>query len=95
MVNRINLTVNDHQLPKDFLLERVENGQLRRGSIKEGALLVSVSPGMVSRLWGQWNVAHENALNGEWNVASGKKANGRPIKYPRGGSHCDTKKSAC
>jgi hypothetical protein len=67
MVKRTNLTVNDCQSLKDFLLERVNNGQLRRGSIAKGA--------MVSRLWPQWNVAHANALNGEWNVASGKKAN--------------------
>jgi hypothetical protein len=47
----------------------------------EGALLVSsVCPGTVSRLWRQWNVAHENALNREWDVASGKKANGRPAR---------------
>jgi hypothetical protein len=31
MAKRTNLTVNDRQLLKDFLLERVENGQLRRG----------------------------------------------------------------
>jgi ribosomal protein S26 len=83
MVKRRNLNVNDRQLLKDFLLERVENGQLRRGSIPDGAVLVSVSIGMVSRLWRQWNVGHANALNGEWNVTSGKKANGRPVKYPR------------
>jgi hypothetical protein len=31
MVKRRNLTVNDHQKLKDFLLERFENGHLRRG----------------------------------------------------------------
>jgi hypothetical protein len=31
MVKRTNLTVNDRQLLKDFLLERVESGKLRRG----------------------------------------------------------------
>jgi hypothetical protein len=82
MVKRTNLPVNDRQLLKDFLLERVENGQLRRGCIITGAVLVSVSTGTVSRLWRQWNVAHANALNGEWND-SGKKANGRPMKKYR------------
>jgi hypothetical protein len=37
MVKRTNLTVNDHHNLKDFLLERVENGQFRRGSITQGA----------------------------------------------------------
>ena len=31
MAKRTNLTVNDRQLLKDFRLERVEKGQLRRG----------------------------------------------------------------
>jgi hypothetical protein len=84
MVTRTNLAVNYCQRLKEFLLERLENGQLRtRGSIVQGAFLLSVSHGMVSRLWQKWNVAHANALNGEWDVASGKKANGRPIRYPR------------
>jgi hypothetical protein len=55
MVKRTSLTVNDHQKLKDFLLERVENGQLRRGSITQSAVLVSATHGMVSRLWQQWN----------------------------------------
>jgi hypothetical protein len=77
------LTVDDRQLLKDFLLERVQDGQLRRNSIRDGAALVSVSIGTVSRLWAKWKVAHANSLNGEWDVTSGKKANGRPVKYPR------------
>jgi hypothetical protein len=83
MVIRTNLTVNDCQKLKEFLLERLENGQLRWGSIVQGALLLFVSHETVSRLWQKWNVAHADALNGEWDVASGKKANGQPIKYPR------------
>ena len=85
MVNRTNLTAADRQKLKDFLLERLENGALRRGSITEGAVLVSVSPGTVSRLWRRWSLAHLNALNGEWDVTSGKKANSRPVKYLRDG----------
>jgi hypothetical protein len=79
MVIRTNLNVNDHQRVKESLLERLENGQLRRGLIVQGALLLSVSHGNISRLWQIWNVAHANALNGDWDVASGKKANGGPI----------------
>jgi hypothetical protein len=72
MVKRTNLTVNDRQKLKGFLLERFENGRLGRGPITQDAVLVSITHGMVSRLWQQWNVAHANALNGEWDVASGK-----------------------
>jgi hypothetical protein len=43
---------------------------LRRGSIVAGAILVS-------NFWCPLALEH-----GEWNVSSGKKANGRPIKYP-------------
>jgi len=75
MVSGTNLTAHNRQKLKEFLVERLENGVLRRLAIKEGAALVSVSPGTVSRLWRQWNLAHANALNGEWDVTSGKKAN--------------------
>jgi hypothetical protein len=76
MVKKTNLSVDDCQLFKDFLLEWVQDGSLRRNSIQDGAALVSVSIGTVSRLWRQWKVAHANALNGEWDVTSGKMANG-------------------
>ncbi len=85
MVNRTNLTVVQRHRLKDFLLERLDNGVLRRGSIRDASVFMSVSPGTVSRLWRRWTVAHTNALNGEWDVTTGKKSNGRPIKYPRDG----------
>jgi hypothetical protein len=77
MAKRTNLSVDDRQKLKDFLLlEKFENGHLGSGLITQGAVLISVNCGMVSRIWQQWSVAHGNALNGEWDVASGKKANG-------------------
>ena len=83
MVKRTNLTVEDRQFLKDFLLERVEGGQLRRNSIRDGAVLVSVSMSTVSRLWQRMKDTHAIALNGQWDVTSGKTNNGRPVKYPR------------
>jgi hypothetical protein len=38
IVKRTNLAVNDRQLLKAFLLERVKNGELRRNSIRDGAV---------------------------------------------------------
>jgi hypothetical protein len=85
MVTRTNLADVDRRRLKDFLLERLEDGVLTRGAIRDGAVLVGVTHCTVSRLWRKWKVAHENALNGVWDVTTGKKANGRPVKYPREG----------
>jgi hypothetical protein len=51
MVTRTNLNVIECHRLKDFLLERLENGVLRRGLIRDGAVLVSVTHCTVSRLW--------------------------------------------
>jgi hypothetical protein len=85
MVTRTNLAELERHRLKDFLLERLENGVLRRGSIRDGAVLVGVTHRTVSRLWQKWKVAHENTLNRVCDVTTGKKANGRPIKYLREG----------
>jgi hypothetical protein len=76
MVTRTNLADVERRRLKGFLLERLENGVIRRGAIRDGAVLVGVSHCTVSRLWRKWKVAHENALNGVWDVTTGKKANG-------------------
>jgi hypothetical protein len=63
MVKRTNFTVNDHQKLKDFLLERFEHGHLRRRSITQGAVLVSITHVTVSRLWLTYIHAQIGALN--------------------------------
>jgi hypothetical protein len=78
-VNRTNLIEGQRVRLKDFLLERLKNGKLPRGTLKLAAVKFSITH--QSRLWKGWCVAHTTALNGEWDVASGKKAYGRGLKY--------------
>jgi hypothetical protein len=76
MVNRKNLIDGQCVRLKDYLLERLTNGKLPRGTFRLAAVKFSITPQTIFRLWKGWSVAHANALNGEWDVPTGKKASG-------------------
>jgi hypothetical protein len=83
MVLRKNLTDDQRVMLKDYLLERLANGELPRGTLKAAAVEFSVTRQTCSRLWQAWGVALATALNGEWDVKSGKKGSGCGLKYNR------------
>ena len=75
MGRRKDLTANEREDMKDFLLTRWEVFRLRFGAVKERAANVSVSDSCVSKIWAQMWTAHLNDPDGLWNVTSGKKRN--------------------
>jgi hypothetical protein len=85
MVLKRNLTQKERERLFCFLLQRLQNNELRRGAIQTAATEFSVTRGTVSRLWKRWNAARANPLNNELDigklVSSGKYGNEFALKY--------------
>ena len=83
MVLKRNLTDAQRVMLKDYLLERLANDELPRGTLQAAAVEFSVTRQTCSRLWKAWGVARATALNGKWDVKSGPKGSGCGHKYNR------------
>jgi hypothetical protein len=82
MAKRKDLTANEHQDVKDYLLANWDRNRLKQGASRDATVKFSVTASCVSKIWRKMIAEHVNDPNNAlWNVTSGKKRNYGCIKY--------------
>lgn len=77
---RANLTEEERQNLLQFLLQRLQDGELARGALAAASKQFNVHRSTISRIWA---AAHASRVGDIWTVTSGKKKNGASLKYDR------------
>jgi hypothetical protein len=81
MAKRKDITADERQDVKDYLLTNWDGNHLKRGASRDATVKFSVTASWVSKPWRKMIAEHVNDPNALWNVTSGKQWNYDRIKY--------------